>query len=113
MHGKAALGSKSDLLRKSTDGTVLWLELSVMFRTSTWTPMLHIKVFPANLQMAQLVFSLPHIHTEREMSLPQIHAERVTAEPSIAAMHQQNSTGLELHERVRKCCAHAECCQFS
>ncbi len=59
MHGKAALGSKSDLLRKSTDGTMLVLELSVMFRTSTWTPMLHIKVFTANLQMAQLVISVP------------------------------------------------------
>ncbi len=148
---------KSDLLRKSTDGTMLLLELSVMLRTSTWTPMLHIKVFTAYLQMAQLMISLsqihaergislqevdtdrgmsfpqihaewgmslqqihaeremslPQIHAEREigllwipaemkMSLPQVHAEREAAEPSIAAMHQQSSTGLELHEKHAK-----------
>ncbi|KAA6419274.1 MAG: hypothetical protein FRX49_10798 [Trebouxia sp. A1-2] len=53
VHGEASSGTKSDLLRKSTDGTMLLLELSVMLRTSTWTPKLHIKVFTAYLQMAQ------------------------------------------------------------
>lgn len=82
VHGEASSGTKSDLLRKSTDGTMLLLELSVMLRTSTWTPKLHIKVFTAYLQMAQEDESVTDLCRKGD---------------------SRKSAGFELHDSVLKC----------